>query len=724
MPQFNPYHFIPVEKGDKTDPLAWPVDALPDHVRHDRYLRGTYSGRMLCRLTTETPTFVGARKDESALNDLTIPPFELEGRPAVPASTLRGCIGALVEAASGSALRILNDQRLSYRQPREECLSAIGMVVEKSDAESGWAILPLVPPFGLDGSLAGGGAGSTERRAAFVKMFPQPTFRIYLGNATSIRDPNFGFSTFLPATPFFHNVVLRRRRWGADPRKSILDPIDDELQLDEKGRLVLAQRIIRDDPEQGPETAAQEVAKDEIRMRCIARVLGCSDKQVPPGKEHELLVPFPQSAWEKWQRYPIPKDVLDRFYELADQRAKASEGDPVALPYVPRDTRPGRRGGEVLRLQEGDLVYFSPTRAFDGIEDFAFSSIWRGSAGSTHQFFAGIDRELLPFTREREWLTAGEALLGVVSEAAPADEALNDEDPPAMRALAGRVRFTHARDPRSSGDQDLRLPSVLLKVLDSPKPPCPALYFKGIHGGQQFIPKPQLAPGQSLPHGRKQYLHHDPANQPWKAKTDPPLHPKMQRRVAPLATGVSFTFAVDFDNLSAFELGMLCFALRPQPAFRHKIGMGRSIGLGTIRIDPMAIFTVSRSDRYSAVGFGTTRFDRGWIDTGVRPDDVPDRFGDIRQAITTPPQNAEMSFAQLREGFETVARRRNEQAHHALLLLGTLTNLRDVHVPIRNGGDVETNTYAWFAENERTKGRKQALAPLDGLNQIPPLEPN
>ena len=40
---------------------------------------------------------------------------------------------------------------------------------------------------------------------------------------------------------------------------------------------------------------------------------------------------------------------------------------------------------------------------------------------------------------------------------------------------------------------------------------------------------------------------------------------------------------VDFDNLSPRELGLLLYALKPAEGFRHKLGMGKPIGLGGVR---------------------------------------------------------------------------------------------------------------------------------------------
>ena len=101
----NPYHFVPVKKrtdeqkkhdlevnqGDRK--VAWGSHG------HDRYAQGCHSGRLICKLTTETPVFIGARHKEGT-EPKEIQPFELDGKPAIPATTLRGVLSGIAEARS------------------------------------------------------------------------------------------------------------------------------------------------------------------------------------------------------------------------------------------------------------------------------------------------------------------------------------------------------------------------------------------------------------------------------------------------------------------------------------------------------------------------------------------------------------------------------------------------------------------------------------------------
>lgn len=68
-------------------------------------------------------------------------------------------------------------------------------------------------------------------------------------------------------------------------------------------------------------------------------------------------------------------------------------------------------------------------------------------------------------------------------------------------------------------------------------------------------------------------------------------------RIVPLKVGVRFSFRIHFENLRPEELGVLCWALMlPVEAgqtYRHKIGMGKPLGMGALKIE-MAGLHLSR----------------------------------------------------------------------------------------------------------------------------------
>lgn len=487
----NPYHFVPV-KPIKTDDQSGHVkredfkDGLVVHATHDRYVDGTYSGRLICRLTTEDPIFVGAEQTRANPTAVAVAEhYELDNLPAIPATTLRGLISSIAEAASNSALRVLENETYKYRQ-----------------------------------------------------------------------------STF---------------------------------------------------------------------------------------------------------------------------------------PY-------------------------------DKIK-----------SGETHEFFKEISEELLPFDAGRELITLAEQLFGFVEQNTEG-EAL---------ALAGRVRPSPARlmgirnaddtgweqDGLTSSQQD----EVTLKILASPKPPSPAMYFKSAAGNGMYIQKATLKPALHHPQGRKFYLHRWPHRNPapWvtgKSRQQLEDDAKQHIKIRPVKPRAVFYFHFDFDNLTRRELGMLLYALRPTKEFRHKIGMGKSIGLGKVRIEPVGLFRVDRKARYTS-GLFDPRYAEVWTaaadenawpwmsvaaDTGEWPDRYERENNASGRALNPSPQGLHEEF---RESMD-------DDIRYALALLGNPDSLRaSVHTPTRRREDTEVETYRWFVENDdRHQTHRQFLKPIlkpirDG-ELLPTLEEN
>jgi len=67
-----------------------------------------------------------------------------------------------------------------------------------------------------------------------------------------------------------------------------------------------------------------------------------------------------------------------------------------------------------------------------------------------------------------------------------------------------------------------------------------------------------------------------------------------------IKAGASFSGRIRFENLSDVELGALLFILDLPDNCRHKIGMGKPLGLGSIKIEP-ELFISNRDRRYRSI---------------------------------------------------------------------------------------------------------------------------
>jgi CRISPR-associated protein (TIGR03986 family) len=659
----NPYHFVPVKAGGRVGDLKradFPVTQghpTHKHVTHDRYCADTFSGRLICRITTEDPIFVGDTALEGQSDGAKkLEHFELsDGKPAIPASTLRGLISSLAEAASNSALRVLEDGSYSYRKTVAEPLTKIGRVV-------------------LDA-----GSYSLQPLPGVVKLVLN---RFNLGT--------------IDGTAFYY---LKTR-------------------LDSAGR---TQPVDLKSKSQFDAVAQNDKASYQ---RGFLRVMG-EGRTMPPGRRHELFVPYPiEVEGDSQARLEIPKFVVDRFEDLAAQR---TEDDP-SLPYHPIGTpRNSVVGKDEFQVKTGDLVYYETTPDAS-VSEIALSSIWRGRVethknglpanASTFSFFSAVDKELLPFNPGREVITIAEQLFGFVEQGKGESSS----------ALSGRVRFSHAilegftnNEGTAWIDENRGLEQpyqseTTLKILSSPKPPSPSMYFKMKNGSGGYIPKAALSPETHQTQGRKYYLHKR-KGEPWRSQ-----HPrddvKQKVRICPVKPNAVFYFHVDFNNLSEVELALLLYALRPydptdqQPLadFRHKIGMGKPLGLGKIRIELLGLLGVDRRVRYSSDGFFKERYSQKWFAADEAASNWPGKYRQEKAAAASGSITAALNLQTICSKFTP-----NADIHRAIELIGNPNKLRaEVHTPTIRNQDKEKETFQWFVQNDKApRNRKQFLDPIN-----------
>ena len=179
---------------------------------------------------------------------------------------------------------------------------------------------------------------------------------------------------------------------------------------------------------------------------------------------------------------------------------------------------------------------------------------------------------------------------------------------------AGRVRITDATWKQTSGQQDVFLPTVVPKILASPKPTC----FQHYLVQEQANQLSHYDSGHTTIRGHKLYWHQGNRMQGNDISEDvkpEPDSPNMQNgepkedssqhtQLRPVRPGVVFSFRVYFENLSAAELGALCWTLQPQGfadrTYQHKLGMAKPFGLGSVALKPI-LYIQRRAERYRAL---------------------------------------------------------------------------------------------------------------------------
>ncbi|MCX7724557.1 MAG: TIGR03986 family CRISPR-associated RAMP protein [Thermodesulfovibrio sp.] len=102
--------------------------------------------------------------------------------------------------------------------------------------------------------------------------------------------------------------------------------------------------------------------------------------------------------------------------------------------------------------------------------------------------------------------------------------------------------------------------------------------------------------------GYKLYWHKDAKDKDGKylwiaKKEDVEKHPTQYTKIKPLKEGAKFKGIIRFENLSSIELGAILFVLELPAGCVHKIGMGKPLGLGSIKISTK-LYLSDRKKRY------------------------------------------------------------------------------------------------------------------------------
>jgi len=791
---YNPYQFLPLDK--ETYGLS---DGLPDKADFEtkggagtRASHAAYSGgddllhgRIICRLKLKDPLFIGAGRRRCNKDDsdyMLVEPYTIGGEPAIPAASLRGLISSLAEAASGSALRVLDDKKpVSWRVPAEggTALSAVGRIVSDSHSESGMSIMPLAAP-----TLMINGRTPNSDIDRWTKIFGEKLpLKVIFGRHLTVNK-----------NPLNHNISyfegsIRLEKEGGDLFPDLLsyfymktspdcvagDILSGKIALHERPIKVNGKRcrlIFGLEPtwENGQVVVRTQKYQESHRetgdgfIRGRIRILGAEHRQLPLGKWHETFIPEPEDA--RYRRLiPLPLAVIRQFEALADERSatqdKSSDVEPNArLPFVPLGQEPfppplGQKKAYRVRLRPDQLVYFDVKECNDWfvVREVSFSSMWRrlverdaedrrrhteedGHVASMWDFFR---RELRPYNPARTTISPAEWMFGFVSAGKVKDGARG--------AYAGRVRVSAARlaEPVPAGERNELLlkgglapgrgdppgPNyVRLKILAQPKPPCPAMYFHQQNG--EPIAKHKLDV-RCEPNGRKVYLHRQGNGKPWQTQYDEE-NKKQKNAIRPLDPDKcndrgNFWFHVDFDNLSQGELDLLCFALSPSPQFHHKLGMGKPIGLGGVHIEPMALMLIDRDARYGRDVnlFASPRYHALWADPAAP---LPRRwYAREAQAADT---NKAAAAEDCRRRADRHRGKLKEPLRQAILLTGEPGALKPgvpVHYPLRSDqrDDDEDETFKWFVANAKrgVRPKPQALPRIDAKNpQLQPLKKN
>ncbi|GAK59335.1 hypothetical protein U27_06319 [Candidatus Vecturithrix granuli] len=161
------------------------------------------------------------------------------------------------------------------------------------------------------------------------------------------------------------------------------------------------------------------------------------------------------------------------------------------------------------------------------------------------------------------------------------------------KTFAGRVFFEDAR--LNFEQTDVLMGEATPKILSSPKPTTFQHYLTQHRDDIRQLSHYNT---NALIRGNKLYWHKSGDN--WQETDEAAItqHQTQYTKINPVKPQTKFTGRIRFENLSDVELGALLFSLDLPEGCCHKLGMGKPLGLGSVKIIPK-LFLSDRKQRYS-----------------------------------------------------------------------------------------------------------------------------
>lgn len=550
---------------------------LPDQ---NTFHAARHSGWIDCVLTTESPLYVRApltpkqRHDGRQAKDLTAFFFEWEeGQPVIPGSTLRGMLRALVEIAGYGKITDVSNKRLIYRA-----------------------------------------VGDTTRHGEEYRklLMDDQTKQFSRGN----RNEKF-------YVPLMRGGYMRKHNsdWYIQPAEERQGVTFARIRIDER----LFDRLERVEGCRNAYTvyvrvgdyAFQPVRGGFLHVRAT-RVLDSSDKPAPGlfaatlarsgymfSKRSEAVIYPPSRSTYKQDD---PKNIIpEKCFKLSDDqiedyRNQLSQEQQKLL---------GNRGV----LQDGQPVFYTVTQNKEGktiVDFFGHCRMLRLPYKRSPQDF--VPEQL----RHVGDVDLAEAIFGFTKKVPHQNQRSKE------RRYAGRVRIGSAR--LLPAQEHIWLSpnrAITPRVLGTPKPttfqhylvqtnPNPEQKDEQTKDGRpkfelRLADYASLLPNEPVKsrdeqrttlRGHKLYWHKGAVT-----LNDIELRERIKERVTtqiqPVRAGVRFQFRLQFDNLSDRELGALLWVLRLGADEQHrlKLGMGKPLGLGAVKIEP-TLHLIDRVARY------------------------------------------------------------------------------------------------------------------------------
>lgn len=548
-----PYNFITL--SDKVVKVS--SDELPERHQWDV---GRLSGVVECSLCTESPLYVGGSDQENA-------DFFHHGdseQPVIPGSSLRGMLRTLVEIITFSKLQPISEKKLFYR--------------DINDTRGYQSKFVKLVGQSFTGPLKGANVYAPLVKAGILHIDAQRGYRIELCEMArvdhDILSRDLGTPNRKAGGPFDGH---RNRKFPKPAFQGISVTVDVDPEADHPF------------PAQFRENGKKRHGDMYLRFREVTAI---SKDPTKPLSQSGILVltghmqhKHLEFVFQPTGRYHgDPDNLLDGIVERVEDDDQITEWQEKVFPKELNNRPTGRRRNGGLRA--GEPIFY--------LEDDRGRLVFIGRAQLFRLPFGYPPSELryAPH-KEATALDVAEAIFGFVDKPKAGDKTK-------MVAVAGRVFVTDAflsEKPVGSVWLDPDRAVFTTKVLATPKPSAYAHYL--VQENPDVMPRINLSTHRqekAVIRGHKLYWHQTksdgtnavPLTADDLRATPNPNNPEQFPHIKPIRPGLRFSFRAHFEQLTDAELGALLWAIvLPSPKtseLRHKLGMGKSLGMGSVKV--------------------------------------------------------------------------------------------------------------------------------------------
>lgn len=576
-----PYNFVPLPEKILTVEEGIVVNGsnIKPWERHNESIPGTASGWIDLEITTLTPLYIrGPRRHNGQWderdNRLRPEPYAtLDGRPVIPGSSLRGAIRTLVEILGFAKIHPVSRARPFFRDISTSRISAeyrkffiedLGPVSSGTDIKTKQPTNITATGYGthvragfVDASrrsIRECGVARIEQQLIVEKLSTQ----VYSGSGPicQLQHLKVNVKADLQPRDYF---FCRKVTSGGKERHC---------------NLYLRLRKVQE---------LSTVSAGELQAATLVITGGIPNKHLEFAFLHD----------EGDQELRIPDSIWTRFHDDDQTTFWQERAFPRDMPTRNCRKRPGH-------LRDGEPVFFLTDDAKKS-EENPDGLIFFGRAQLFRLPYDLSPEDLVPEAIRDASLDLAEAVFGRVGRV----KGMESE------ALKGRVFFEDAV--AALGGAQATLDVFEPRILSSPKPTTFQHYLTqdGSKGSKDLTT--YFRNDCTAIRGHKLYWHRwddsKGAEQARETASHGQAHDTQHTLIQPVKAGTTFNGRVRFENLTDVELGALLSAIQLPEGCAHKIGMGKSLGLGSAQI-LASLRLVDRGRRYE-----------NWDNDGVVQDD-------------------------------------------------------------------------------------------------------